>query len=153
MHIDGGESWRIDSGNYSLPEVLPAQQSEFCFQLTPLRLWVSVILLQGKHSALCLLASAVTQQSWLRCSCCSLRQRCDMCLLMPVLAASCSHLEAAHWHPLLIFPKANCRKSCTCKSPVSVETLKTGEAHSCRVQLEKCFCSIGEHFVGTVHLS
>lgn len=142
MYIDGGEIWRrIVLDNYSLPKVLPAQQSEFCFQLAPFRLWVSVIFLRGKHSALCPLASTVTQGSQLKCSCYPLRQWCNMMpLLVPVLAASRSPLEAAcvieggsskenetaaDWHTLLIFPKANCRNSSTCKSPVSVETLKT----------------------------
>lgn len=130
-------------------------------------LWVSVVLLQGKQSALCPLASTITQQRQLRGSCYPSRQWCDtMCLLTLVLAASCSHLEAAcvteggsskenktaaHWPMLLVFPKANCRNSCTCKSPVSVETLKAGEGHACRMQLEKRFCSIGVgNFVGGV---
>lgn len=156
MHTDGGESWRrTDLGNYSLTQVLPAQKSEFCFQLAPLRLSASVISLQEKHSALCPLSSTITLQNRLKCSCYPLRQWCDMmCLLVPVLAASCSHLAAvrvteggsskeneaaAHWHTLLVFPEANCRNSCTCNPPVSVETLKTEEGRTCRIQVRKTF--------------
>lgn len=40
MHIDGGESWTTVLGNYSLPKVLPAQRSEFLFQLASLTLGV-----------------------------------------------------------------------------------------------------------------